>query len=78
MLHAACCGITLTPLQQDAAATKESKMNTKTHTAEEFASEYRLFAEYIDPDATTSEDEFNAMTFEQRVALCQQVIDANA
>ena len=68
----------LTHALNSSARKRESKMTTKTYTAEDFASDYRLFAEYIDPDATTSEDEFNAMTFEQRVALCQQVIDANA
>lgn len=53
-------------------------MSRIEYTAEDFAADYRLFAEYIDPMATTSEEEFNAMPLEARVALCRQTIDANA
>jgi sigma54-dependent transcription regulator len=31
----------------------------------------------IDPMGATSEDEFNAMSFDERVALCQQTMDSN-
>jgi hypothetical protein len=52
-------------------------MNRTEYTAEQFAADYRLFAEYIDPMGATSEDEFNAMSFDERVALCQQTMDSN-
>jgi hypothetical protein len=35
----------------------------------QIASSYSLWGEYVDPDATTSEEEFNAMSHADRVAL---------
>ena len=32
-----------------------------SRTAQDYAADYNLFAEYIDPDATTSREEFEAM-----------------
>ncbi len=58
--------------------TKRGSYTAEQITAENCASDFALFAEYIDPNATTSEAEFNAMTFEARVAFCQQVMDENA
>jgi len=38
-------------------------------TYDENASSFELWGEYVDPDATTSEAEFNAMSHADRVAL---------
>lgn len=48
-----------------------------TRTAADCAASFQLFAEYIDPDATTSREAWEAMTINQRIAICQEVIDAN-
>jgi glutamine cyclotransferase len=47
----------------------------KTFKAQQIANDYNLFCEYIDVDATTTESEFYAMTYDERVALIQSVID---
>ena len=46
-------------------------------TAQDYAAGYNLFAEYIDPDATTSREEFEAMTENERLALIESVMAAN-
>lgn len=48
------------------------------HTAQDFAENFDLFAEYIDPDATTSREEFEAMTMDERLALIEAVMEANS
>lgn len=37
------------------------------------AQNYDLFGTYIDPDATVSEDQFDAMSFEDRLDLIESV-----
>ena len=49
-----------------------------TRTAQDYAENYNLFAEYIDPDATTSREEFEAMTEGERLALIEAVMKANS
>jgi hypothetical protein len=49
-----------------------------TRTAQDYAENYNLFAEYIDPDATTSREEFEAMTEDERLALIEAVMKANS
>lgn len=49
-----------------------------TRTAQDYAENYNLFAEYIDPDATTSREEFEAMTKDERLALIEAVMKANS
>ena len=51
---------------------------TTTRTAADYAASFQLFAEYIDPNATVSRQEFDGMTMDQRIALCQEVIENNS
>ena len=46
--------------------------------AQDYATDYNLFAEYIDPDATVSREEFEAMTENERLALIESVMAANS
>jgi hypothetical protein len=39
------------------------------YTYEQIAADFRLWGEYVDPNAAMSEEEFNALTAEQKVAL---------
>lgn len=39
------------------------------HTYNETASDFRLWQEFVDPDATMTESEFDAMTVDEKVAL---------
>ncbi|MCO7643667.1 hypothetical protein NJI34_43695 [Pseudomonas sp. S 311-6] len=39
------------------------------YTYEQIANDFHLWGEYVDPDAAMTEDEFNALTVEQKVAL---------
>lgn len=45
--------------------------------AEKFADNYEEFSEYIDPDATTTEVEFDAMGEDARVAMIAEVLALN-
>ena len=47
-------------------------------TAQDYSADYNLFAEYIDPDVTTSREEFEAMTENERLALIESVMAANS
>lgn len=40
-----------------------------SHSYDELASSFELWQEYVDPDATTSEEEFGAMGYEGRMKL---------
>lgn len=42
---------------------------SKQHSYEEIAQDFRLWGEYVDTDATMTEEEFEAMTVEQKIAL---------
>ena len=42
-------------------------MNTITYN--EIARDYRLWEEYVDPDGLLSEDDFNALTVEEKVQM---------
>jgi hypothetical protein len=42
---------------------------SQKNTYAEIANSFDLWAEFVDPDATITEGEFNAMTTEQKVAL---------
>ena len=55
-----------------------AKENTMIRTAQDYSADYNLFAEYIDPDATTSREEFEAMTENERLALIESVMAANS
>ena len=52
--------------------------NAMSRTAQDYATDYNLFAEYIDPDATVSREEFEAMTENERLALIESVMAANS
>jgi hypothetical protein len=40
-----------------------------SHSYDKIASSFELWQEYVDPDATTSEEEFDAMGYAGRMAL---------
>lgn len=42
------------------------------YTHDQIAADFRLWGEYVDPDATMLRDEFDAMTVEQRVKLMKE------
>lgn len=46
----------------------EIKMSAN-HTYEQIAEQYSLWIEYVDPNAEMTEEEFNAMSTEEKVAL---------
>lgn len=48
------------------------------YTYAEIAADFRLWAEYVDPDATTTEAEFNAMSIDEKVALQVQAFGPEA
>ena len=48
------------------------------HDEHDYAADYDLFAEYIDPDGTVSREEFEAMEMEERLALIIPVMEANS
>lgn len=60
------------------ASQPQPQESTMTRTAQDYAENYNLFAEYIDPDATTSREEFEAMTEDERLALIEAVMKANS
>lgn len=47
-------------------------MKTKL-TNEEICSSYILWGEYVDPDGIDSEEEFERMTMEQRLAIIESI-----
>ncbi len=47
-------------------------------TAQQAAEDFAIWAQYIDPDAAFTEEEFNVMSIERREQLAQEVIDSNA
>ena len=51
-----------------------SKQNTMT----EIAEDYELWCDYVDPDATMTEDEFDAMTTEEKVAMQREMFPYEA
>lgn len=59
------------------AATEECRRVLADIDAQTFADSYDAFSEYIDPDATTSEAEFAAMTRVDRLALIHEVMASN-
>jgi hypothetical protein len=44
-------------------------MTTTKHTYADIASSFHLWGEYVDPDMTFSEEEFESMPFKNRIAL---------
>jgi len=42
---------------------------SQNHTYAEIAADYRLWQEYVDTDATTTEAEFQAMSIDAKIAL---------
>lgn len=48
------------------------------HDEYDYAENFDLFAEYIDPDGTVIREEFEAMDMEERLALIIQVMEANS
>lgn len=46
-------------------------METK-YTREQIATDFRLWGEYVDTDATMTREEFDALTIEQRLELMAQ------
>ena len=42
---------------------------SKQHTMTEIADSYELWAEYVDPDATMTEAEFDKLTIEEKVTM---------
>jgi hypothetical protein len=43
--------------------------NMTNHTYTEIASDYRLWVEYVDTDATMTEAEFQALSTDEKIAL---------
>ena len=48
------------------------------HTIQQLANNFSLWAEFIDPDAAYSLEEFEAMTEDRRISLVIAVVEANA
>ena len=44
------------------------------YSIEDVADDYNLWAELVDPDAAYSEDDFNALRFNERVAILENLI----
>lgn len=45
--------------------------------AVKISDDYSLFCEYIDPDATTAEAEFDAMSEDARISMIREVLASN-
>ena len=43
-----------------------------THTHKELATDWDLWSDYVDPNATMTIDEFRAMTIDERIALIEE------
>lgn len=41
----------------------------KTYTYSEISNDWNLWCDYVDPDASMTEDEFDAMTVEERIQM---------
>ena len=46
----------------------------KGYSIEDVAADYNLWAELVDPDAAYSEEDFNALLVEERVAILHNLI----
>jgi hypothetical protein len=64
----------------EAAMGRESELVAVDVSAEEYAADFDLFAQYIDPDGVTglTRETFEAEPIERRIALAREVIALNA
>jgi hypothetical protein len=46
---------------------------TRKITRIEMASDYELWVEYVDPDGVVSQEEFDAMSVAERIAMIEEV-----
>lgn len=51
---------------------------SKQHTMTEIAEDYELWGEYVDPDATMTEDEFDKLTVDEKVAMQREMFPYEA
>lgn len=57
---------------------KPERTMSQQHTYAEIAADFALWNEFVNTDGAMTEDEFNAMTIEQKVALQVEAFGAEA
>ena len=50
----------------------------KRYTMAEIAEDYELWCEYVDPGATMTEDEFDALSIEEKVQMQREMFPGDA
>jgi len=51
---------------------------SKHHTMAEIAEDYELWMEFVDPDATMTEEEFDALSTEEKIAMQREIFPYEA
>lgn len=51
---------------------------SRNYTMTEIAEDYELWAEYVDPNATMTKDEFNALTVDEKVKMQREMFPYEA
>jgi len=51
---------------------------SKQHTMAEIAEDYELWGEFVDPQSTMTEEEFDALSIEEKVAMQREMFPCEA